>query len=104
MTAQAPVLREHGNAYNIFILVLTLFSLAIMVVLLLPLDDDTRELLHALRQRDLRHLPRRLRDEPRGLPAEAGVLHRPAGLARPPRIDPERRRLPARAPSCASPA
>jgi voltage-gated potassium channel len=45
MAAQAPVLREHGNSYNIFILVLTLFSLAIMVVLLLPLDDDTRQLL-----------------------------------------------------------
>ncbi len=45
MTAQAPVLREHGNSYNIFILVLTLFSLAIMAVLVLPLDDDTRDLL-----------------------------------------------------------
>ncbi len=45
MTAQAPVLREHGNSYNIFILVLTLFSLAIMGFLLLPLDDDTRQLL-----------------------------------------------------------
>jgi voltage-gated potassium channel len=45
MTAQAPVLREHGNSYNIFILVLTLFSLAIMAALLLPLDDDTRQLL-----------------------------------------------------------
>ena len=45
MTAQAPVLREHGNSYNIFILVLTLFSLAIMALLLLPLDDDTRQLL-----------------------------------------------------------
>ena len=45
MTAQPPVLREHGNSYNIFILVLTLFSLAIMAVLLLPLDDDTRDLL-----------------------------------------------------------
>jgi voltage-gated potassium channel len=45
MTVQAPVLREHGNSYNIFILVLTLFSLAIMAVLLLPLDDDTRQLL-----------------------------------------------------------
>jgi voltage-gated potassium channel len=45
MTAQAPVMREHGNSYNIFILVLTLFSLAIMAVLLLPLDDDTRDLL-----------------------------------------------------------
>ena len=39
MTAQAPVLRQHGNAYNIFILVLTVFSLALMVLLLLPLDQ-----------------------------------------------------------------
>ena len=45
MTAEAPVLRTHGNSYNIFILVLTLFSLAIMVLLLLPLDPDTRTLL-----------------------------------------------------------
>jgi voltage-gated potassium channel len=45
MTAQAPVTREHGNSYNIFILVLTLFSLAIMGVLLLPLDNDTHDLL-----------------------------------------------------------
>ncbi len=46
MTAQAPILREHGNSYNIFILVLTIFSLAIMVVLLLPLDQDTRDLVN----------------------------------------------------------
>jgi voltage-gated potassium channel len=45
MTAQAPVLREHGNAYNIFILVLTIFSLAIMALLLLPVTDAERELL-----------------------------------------------------------
>jgi voltage-gated potassium channel len=45
MTAQAPVLREHGNAYNIFMLVLTLFSLAVMVLLFLPLDEDTKSLL-----------------------------------------------------------
>jgi voltage-gated potassium channel len=44
MTAQAPVLREHGNSYNIFILVLTIFSLALMVVQILPIDDDTRQL------------------------------------------------------------
>jgi voltage-gated potassium channel len=44
MTAQAtaPVTRRHGNAYNIFILVLTLYSLVLMVVLLLPLDEATR--------------------------------------------------------------
>ena len=45
MTAQAPVLRQHGNSYNIFILVLTLFSLAIMVLLLLPVTQAERDLL-----------------------------------------------------------
>ncbi len=44
MAAAAPVFREHGNAYNIFILVLTIFSLALMVVTLLPLDEGTRAL------------------------------------------------------------
>ena len=46
MTAHAPAQREHGNAYNIFILVVTLFSLAIMVLLVLPwLDEETKGLL-----------------------------------------------------------
>jgi len=45
VTAQAPVLREHGNSYNIFILVLTIFSLAIMVLLLLPVSQAERDLL-----------------------------------------------------------
>jgi hypothetical protein len=36
---------QHSNAYNIFIPVLTVFSLVVMVVLLLPLDDSTVELL-----------------------------------------------------------
>jgi voltage-gated potassium channel len=45
MAAQAPVLRQHGNAYNIFILVLTIFSLAIMILLLLPVSDAERDLL-----------------------------------------------------------
>jgi hypothetical protein len=31
--------RRHSNAYNIFILVLTVISLVIMVVMLLPLGD-----------------------------------------------------------------
>jgi voltage-gated potassium channel len=44
--AKAPATREHGNAYNIFILVLTLASLVIMVLLLLPMDPDTRTLLN----------------------------------------------------------
>ena len=44
-TAPEPVLRHHGNAYNIFILVLTIFSLAIMVLLILPVTSAERELL-----------------------------------------------------------
>ena len=39
------MVREHGNAYNLFILVLTIFSLAVMVLLLLPLDQASRDLL-----------------------------------------------------------
>jgi voltage-gated potassium channel len=46
MTAQAPVLREHGNAYNIFILVLTIYSLGLMVLLILPLDGETHALVN----------------------------------------------------------
>lgn len=46
MTSQAPVLRQVGHAYNIFIMVLTIFSLAIMVPLVLPwIDPETRSLL-----------------------------------------------------------
>jgi voltage-gated potassium channel len=43
-TAPAPSV-THGNSYNIFILVLTLASLVVMVLLLLPLDQDTIDLL-----------------------------------------------------------
>ena len=45
MSADAPVLRKPGNAYNIFILVLTIFSLVIMVLLLLPVTPAERDLL-----------------------------------------------------------
>ncbi len=37
--------RQRSNAYNIFILVLTVYSLVLMVLLLLPLDSATLELL-----------------------------------------------------------
>ena len=36
MTQEEPKLRKTSNAYNIFILVLTVLSLAVMVVMLLP--------------------------------------------------------------------
>jgi len=45
MTAQPPAVREHGNAYNIFVLVLTLMSLAIMGLQLLPINTETLDLL-----------------------------------------------------------
>ena len=37
--------QRHSNAYNIFILVLTVLSLAIMVAMLLPVSDQTLNLL-----------------------------------------------------------
>ena len=45
MTQEPAKLRMHSNSYNIFILVLTILSLAVMVVLLLPLSDETIKLL-----------------------------------------------------------
>jgi voltage-gated potassium channel len=46
--AQTPgATPRSGNAYNIFILVLTVYSLVLMVLLLLPLDSATLSLLNA---------------------------------------------------------
>ena len=45
MTQVPAAPRKHSNSYNIFILVLTILSLAVMVVLLLPLSDETIKLL-----------------------------------------------------------
>jgi voltage-gated potassium channel len=46
MTEAAPIRRpEHGNAYNIFILVLTILSLAIMVLLVLPIPENVYQIL-----------------------------------------------------------
>ena len=45
MTAAAPVVRSHGNAYDIFILVLTLLSLAVMVLVLLPFSQPVHDVL-----------------------------------------------------------
>lgn len=45
MSGPAGESRQQSNAYNIFILVLTVLSLAIMVVLLLPLSEATIRLL-----------------------------------------------------------
>ncbi len=45
MTQAIASPRQHSNAYNIFILVLTVLSLAVMVVMLLPISDATLKLL-----------------------------------------------------------
>lgn len=45
MEQEASSLPQHGNAYNLFILVLTIVSLIIMFALLLPLHEATTELL-----------------------------------------------------------
>ena len=45
MTQEIGKLRKPSNAYNIFILVLTVLSLAVMVVMLLPISDETMKLL-----------------------------------------------------------
>lgn len=45
MTTEVSSRSRHGNAYNIFILVLTVYSLVIMVLLLLPINSATLDLL-----------------------------------------------------------
>ena len=46
MTEAATTRRaEHGNAYNIFILLLTILSLAVMALLLLPIPDNVYQVL-----------------------------------------------------------
>jgi voltage-gated potassium channel len=45
MTTAAVRTPEHGNAYNIFILVLTVLSLIVMVLVVLPFDPATLQVL-----------------------------------------------------------
>jgi voltage-gated potassium channel len=45
MTSPAATSGRHGNAYNIFVLVLTVISLTVMVLLVLPLEPETIRLL-----------------------------------------------------------
>ena len=44
-TREHPTLVQHSSAYNIFILVLTILSLAVMVLMILPLDEATLQIL-----------------------------------------------------------
>ena len=47
MSTEAVSPRKRSNAYNIFILLLTVLSLVVMVCLLLPLSEQTLTLLRA---------------------------------------------------------
>ena len=90
MPDQSPPGRvEHSNSYNIFILVLTVMSLVIMALLILPLPDGGPPGPGRLRQPHLRRLPRRFRVELDPRRAQARLLHRAARLARPAGVDPE---------------
>jgi voltage-gated potassium channel len=42
VTGKPKFVRRHGNAYEIFILVLTIFSLLLIALQFLPIDQDTR--------------------------------------------------------------
>ena len=97
-----PTAQRESNAYSIFILVLTVFALAIMVLLLLPLDEATDT---ALLFYDNLICVVFLVDFAVNLAnshPEARLLHHAARLARPPRLDPRLRVLPSRrsAPPC----
>ena len=45
MTQETTIRERHGNSYNIFMLVLTVLSLAVMVMMILPISEETRVLL-----------------------------------------------------------
>ena len=95
MTAQPVTLRQHGNAYNIFILVLTVFSLALMVLLLLPVDAETRQLLNVYDNAICVIFLVDFTYNITGSRPEVRLLHPPARLARPDGVHPELRGLPA---------
>ena len=95
MSAEQPIVREHGNAYNLFILLLTVFSLVVMAAPGAPARPADAPAPVRVRQRRLRDLPDGLRLQHHRLAAEAPVLHQPARLARPAGLDPGIRPLPA---------
>ena len=45
MSTETAVFKQHSNSYDIFILVLTIMSLGVMVLLILPLSAETQQLL-----------------------------------------------------------
>ena len=88
MTQEAAVLRKPSNAYNIFILILTLLSLAIMVVMLLPVSSATLQLLSVYDNLICFIFLIDFFLNMRAGGQEVRLLYRSARLARPARFDP----------------
>ena len=80
--------KQHSNSYNIFILVLTVLSLAVMAAMLFPISEETR---HLLSFYDNLICIIFLVDFFRCLescPQKIGLLYQAARLAGPARLDP----------------
>ena len=78
-TAEPPRLVHHGNAYNIFILVLTILSLVGDGPAAVAGHRPRRASPPTLRQRHLRHLPDRLHHQPQRREAQTGLPRKPRG-------------------------
>ena len=102
-TREQPVLAQHSNAYDLFILVLTILSLGVMVGVLLPLNEETLIGPPVLRQPHLRHLPHRFHRQHHPGQAQARVLDRSSRLAGPHRLDPHPGHLPHRRAAASGP-
>ena len=94
MSTETAVFKQHSSSYDIFILVLTIMSLAVMVLLLLPLRPADARSPALLRQRGLHRLPGRLLRQLRWRATQERLPRRPAWLARPPGLHPELRAHP----------
>ncbi len=104
MAVDATGMRQHGNSYNIFILVLTVFSLAIMVLLLLPVTQAEHDLLMLYDNAVCVVFLVDFAFNLLGSKPKIGLLHQGSWLAGPARVHPDHRRLPVRRPVPACPA
>ena len=88
MTQETAKLRKTSNSYNIFILVLTVLSLAMMVVMLLPVSEATFKLLTVYDNLICVIFLHRLLPQPARGSQEIRLLYQGTGLARLARFDP----------------
>ena len=89
-----PKVRIHDNAYEIFILVLTVMSLIVMALVILPLSPATHETLLWFDNAICVVFLADFAVQHHRLEAAERVLHPPPGLAGPAGLDPDPRRVP----------